>query len=118
VAAGAANGLSIQNTPNFASAENDLFATTTAADGSTWAVGWDLDTTPDLHEPLILQGANGTGSLVSSPSTASCEADRTETVGPGKTIFVPAGTAQAYTAGERTRYLIACCPRIGVYSHS
>jgi len=27
-------------------------------------------------------------------------ADRTETVGPGKTVFVPAGTAHTYTAGE------------------
>ena len=39
-------------------------------------------------------------------------ADRTETVGPGKTVFVPAGTAHTYTAGEKARYLIVLTPRL------
>ena len=38
--------------------------------------------------------------------------DRTETVGPGTTVFVPAGTAHTYTAREDTRYLIVLTPRL------
>ena len=67
VAAGAPGALAIQNTPDAGSSENDLFAATTAADGSTWAVGWDFDTATGNHDPLFLQGVNGTWSLVSSP---------------------------------------------------
>src|SRR5260370_37528981 len=33
-------------------------------------------------------------------------ADRSETVGPGTTVFVPAGTANTYIASHNTRYLI------------
>lgn len=40
----------------------------TAADGSSWAVGWDINTVTGNHDPLILQGKNGVWSLVSSPS--------------------------------------------------
>ena len=40
-------------------------------------------------------------------------ADRTETVGPGTTVFVPAGVAHTYTAGPGARYLIVLTPRIG-----
>lgn len=68
VAAGAPGSLSLQTTPNAGTGENDLFAVTTAADGSTWAVGWDIDTNTGNHDPLILQGKNGVWSLVSSPS--------------------------------------------------
>jgi hypothetical protein len=68
VAAGAPGSLSIQNTPNAGTGENDLFAAATAADGSTWAVGWDINTTSGNHDPLILQGVNGAWSLVSSPN--------------------------------------------------
>jgi quercetin dioxygenase-like cupin family protein len=39
-------------------------------------------------------------------------ADRTETAGPGTTVFVPAGTAHTYTVGENTRYLIILTPRL------
>lgn len=38
--------------------------------------------------------------------------DRTETVGPGTTVFVPAGVAHTYTAGEDARYLIVLTPRL------
>jgi quercetin dioxygenase-like cupin family protein len=38
--------------------------------------------------------------------------DRTETVGRGQTVFVPAGTAHTYTAGENARYLIVLTPRL------
>src|SRR5215472_15385890 len=68
VAAGAPNRLSIQNTPNAGVGENDLFGVTKAADGTTWAVGWDIDPATDNHSPLVLQGINGVWSLVPSPS--------------------------------------------------
>jgi hypothetical protein len=32
--------------------ENDLFAATTAADGSTWADGWYIDPSTGDHETL------------------------------------------------------------------
>jgi hypothetical protein len=65
--------LTIQNTPNAGNGENDLFAAATAADGSTWAVGWDINTTTGNHDPLILQGKNGVWSLVSSPSLGASD---------------------------------------------
>jgi quercetin dioxygenase-like cupin family protein len=39
-------------------------------------------------------------------------ADRAETIGPGTTVFVPAGVAHAYTAAEGARYLIVLTPRL------
>ena len=38
--------------------------------------------------------------------------DRTERVGAGMTVFVPAGVAHTYTAGDGTRYLIVLTPRL------
>ena len=38
--------------------------------------------------------------------------DRTEIVGPGTTVFVPAGMAHTYSAAPGTRYLIILTPRI------
>ena len=67
VAAGAPGSLSIQTTPNNGITENDLFAAAVAADGSTWAVGWYIDPTSGNHDPLVLQGVNGTWNLVTSP---------------------------------------------------
>ena len=71
VAAGAPGSLSIQITPNAGTGENDLFGAASAADGSTWAVGWDIDTNTGNHDPLILQGVNGVWSLISSPALAA-----------------------------------------------
>jgi hypothetical protein len=68
VAAGVPGALAIQNTPNIAGEENDLFGVATAADGLTWAVGWALDIAAGNHAPLILRGVNGTWSAVSNPS--------------------------------------------------
>ena len=73
VAAGPASWLStklsIQNTPNSGANENDLFSAATAADGSTWAVGWDIiNNKTDNHDPLVLSKKGGVWSLVSSPS--------------------------------------------------
>ena len=39
-------------------------------------------------------------------------ADRTETVGPGTTVFVAAGIGHTYSAGEGARYLIILTPRL------
>jgi uncharacterized cupin superfamily protein len=39
-------------------------------------------------------------------------ADRIETAGPGTTVFVPAGVAHTYNAGEGARYLIILTPRL------
>lgn len=68
VAAGAPGALSIPVTPNSGSGENDLFAAATAADGSSWAVGWDIDVSTGNHDPLVMQDVNGVWSLVSSPA--------------------------------------------------
>jgi len=38
--------------------------------------------------------------------------DRTEVAGPGTTVFVPAGVAHTYSAGEAARYLIILTPRL------
>jgi quercetin dioxygenase-like cupin family protein len=40
-------------------------------------------------------------------------ADRTETAGPGTTVFVPAGVAHTYTTSSDARYLIVLPPRLG-----
>jgi quercetin dioxygenase-like cupin family protein len=39
-------------------------------------------------------------------------ADRSETVGAGATVFVPAGVPHTYTAGTSARYLIILTPRL------
>jgi len=39
-------------------------------------------------------------------------ADRSETAGPGTTVFVPAGMAHTYTAAPNARYLIIVTPRL------
>ncbi|HKF50150.1 MAG TPA: cupin domain-containing protein [Terracidiphilus sp.] len=38
--------------------------------------------------------------------------DRTETSGPGTTVFVPAGVAHTYTTSHDARYLIILTPRL------
>lgn len=38
--------------------------------------------------------------------------DRTETAGPGTTVFVPAGVAHTYTPSSDARYLIVLTPRL------
>lgn len=68
VAAGAPGSLSIQSTPNLGTGENDPFAVTIANDGSTWVVGWAVNPTTLLHDPLVFQGVNGVFSLISVPN--------------------------------------------------
>jgi hypothetical protein len=73
VASGAPNKLSILGTPNSGAGENDLFAAATAADGSTWAVGWAIDPTSGNHQTLALQGAGGAWSVVPTPSPGTTD---------------------------------------------
>jgi Phosphoesterase family len=71
VAAGARYALSILKTPNAGASENDLFAAETGADGSTWAVGWDIVPKTGNHAPLLLHGVSGAWSIASSPRLAA-----------------------------------------------
>lgn len=68
VAAGASGPLAIASTPNAGYGENDLFGVAIGADGTTWAVGWDINTTTGHHDPLVLQFMNGSWSLAYTPS--------------------------------------------------
>lgn len=54
--------------PDSGSGENDLFAATTAADGSTYAVGWFIDPSSGNHLTLIEHAANGQWAIDTSPS--------------------------------------------------
>jgi hypothetical protein len=72
VAAGAPpNGVGIVGTPDVGTGENDLFAATTAADGSTWAAGWEIDPSSLVHSTLIEQGSAGVWTVVPSPNSGS-----------------------------------------------
>ncbi|HTD55063.1 MAG TPA: hypothetical protein VK670_06750, partial [Silvibacterium sp.] len=71
VATGSPNGISIRKTPNNGTGENDLFSVTNAADGSTWAAGWDIIDSSDDHAPLVLHGVKGEWSVVPTPSFAA-----------------------------------------------
>ncbi|WP_188316618.1 alkaline phosphatase family protein [Solihabitans fulvus] len=66
-AAGAPNGLALQNTPN-ATGENNLYATTTAADGSTYAAGWSVDPNTGVYLSEVLHGVNGQWSIDTTPN--------------------------------------------------
>jgi hypothetical protein len=70
VATGAPNSLSLVNSPNNGTGENDLFATTTAADGSTYAVGWYINAS-GTYQTLILHGVNGQWSIDTSPNVST-----------------------------------------------
>jgi hypothetical protein len=54
--------------PNNGAGENDLFGAATAADGSTYAVGWYIDSSTGNHLTLIEHGVNGQWSIDPSPS--------------------------------------------------
>ena len=70
VAAGPPTGLQILSSPNSGTGENDLFAATTAADGSTWAAGWYINAN-GTHQTLTEHGVGGSWSLVSSPNVGT-----------------------------------------------
>jgi hypothetical protein len=71
VAAGPPSSVGIVSTPDVGTGENDLFAATTGSDGSTWAVGWEIDASSGVHNTLIEQGAGGSWSVVPSPNTGT-----------------------------------------------
>jgi Phosphoesterase family len=73
VASGAESSLGLLATPNNGSEENDLFAATTAADGSTWAAGWYIDSATGKHETLTEHGVGGQWSLTPSPNPGAGE---------------------------------------------
>jgi hypothetical protein len=97
VAAGAPSALSIQSTPNLGTGENDPFAVTIANDGSTWVVGWAINTTSGNHDPLVLQGINGTFSVVSvpNPTNGGDSGFAAITTVPGGGMWAVGGTATA-----------------------
>jgi hypothetical protein len=68
VASGAPSSLSLVASPKNGTGEQDLFGAATAADGSTWAVGWSLNAG---EQTLTEQAVNGTWSIVASPSPGS-----------------------------------------------
>jgi len=68
VAAGPPSSLSVLSTPNNGVGENDLFAATTGADGSTWAVGWSIDPSSLNHLTLVEHGVGGQWSIDASPN--------------------------------------------------
>jgi hypothetical protein len=70
VAGGAPSSLALQNTPN-ATGENNLYAATTAADGSTYASGWSVDPATGVYLSEILHGVNGQWSIDSTPNPGS-----------------------------------------------
>jgi len=65
----ASNGALVAS-PNNGSGEQDLFAATTAADGSTWAGGWYIDPGGD-HQALIEHGVGANWLITPSPSPGS-----------------------------------------------
>ncbi len=67
VAAGAPSSLSLVSSPNTGAGENDLFGATTAADGSTYAVGWSVDPSSLNHNSLIEHGVGGQWSIDTTP---------------------------------------------------
>jgi hypothetical protein len=69
-AAGAPSSLSLATTPN-AAGENNLYATTTAADGSVYAVGWSVDPSTGVYLSEVLHGVNGQWSLDTTPNPGS-----------------------------------------------
>lgn len=65
---GTTMGFSPIATPNGLAGENDLFAATTAADGSTWAAGWSDDPSSLNHSTLMEHGLGGTWTVDSTPN--------------------------------------------------
>ena len=62
------NSISSTGSANNGAGENDLFGAATAADGSTYAVGWYIDSSSGNHLTLIEHGVNGQWSIDPSPS--------------------------------------------------
>jgi hypothetical protein len=69
-ASGAPGSLSLATTPN-ATGENNLYAVTTAADGSTYAAGWSVDPSTGVYLSEVLHGAGGQWSIDTTPNPGS-----------------------------------------------
>jgi len=97
MATGSPTALALVPTPAMGTGENDPFAVTIANDGTTWVVGWAINPATDLHDPLVLQGVNGTFSLVSVPNPASGgdSGFAAITTVPGGGMWAVGGTATA-----------------------
>jgi hypothetical protein len=68
VAAGAPKAVTLQDAPSVGTGENDLFGAATAADGTTWAAGWNVDPATGNFATLVEEGDAGAWSVVPSPS--------------------------------------------------
>jgi hypothetical protein len=95
VATGAPSKLAIASTPDAGYGENDLFGVAIGADGSTWAVGWDIDTTTGNHDTLVLQGMNGSWSLALTPGLAGDSGFAAITAIPGGGLWAVGVTSSA-----------------------
>jgi hypothetical protein len=96
VATGAPAKLSIASTPDAGYGENDLFGAAIGADGTTWAVGWDINTTTGNHDPLVLQQrVNGSWSLDFTPSLAGDSGFAAITAIPGGGLWAVGVTSSA-----------------------
>lgn len=69
-ASGAPASLELQSTPN-ATGENNLYAATTAADGTVYAAGWSVDPATGVYLSEILHNTGGQWSLDSTPDPGS-----------------------------------------------
>jgi hypothetical protein len=70
VASAAPGSLSLATTPN-ATGENNLYAVTTAADGSTYAAGWSVDPSTGVYLSEVLHGTGGQWSIDTTPNPGS-----------------------------------------------
>jgi hypothetical protein len=65
-ASGAPASLALATTPN-ATGENNLYATTTAANGTVYAVGWSVDPSTGVYDTEALHESGGTWTLDTAP---------------------------------------------------
>jgi hypothetical protein len=95
VATGTPSKLSIASTPDSGNGENDLFGVAVGADGTIWAAGWDIDVTTGNHDPLVLQGMNGSWSLAFTPAQAGDSGFAAITAIPGGGLWAVGVTSSA-----------------------
>jgi hypothetical protein len=73
VAGGPPSALSLLDAPSIGSGENDLFAATTAADGTNWGAGWNIDPASGRFVTLVEHGIGGSWTLSPSPSPGTSD---------------------------------------------
>ena len=80
-----------------------------AADGASFSIHeWRGSGPPQLH----VHHEDDEAWHVLAGTLTFRFADRTEGVGAGSTVFVPAGVAHTYTASPSARYLVVLTPRL------